>query len=200
MSKEFYIENYVRIKQNKVFLNGKLIFKAEEEHSVSDFLKKAYKEFEINYPKFHKMDGLSKLGILSSELLAREKDFSAETALVFANSTSSLETDKEYQKTISKIASPALFVYTLPNIVLGEISIKHKLLSENAFFIAEEFEPDLFYDYTHSLLNESNSEALCGWVDLQNEEYDVFLFRVSGDGNLPFTPEKLEELYGFTND
>ena len=31
--------------------------------------------------------------------------------------------------------SPAVFVYTLPNICIGEISIKYKLYSENSFFI-----------------------------------------------------------------
>ena len=44
--------------------------------------------------------------------------------LVLSNANASLDVDLKYAKTMQTGASPALFVYTLPNIVIGEISIR----------------------------------------------------------------------------
>ncbi|MCK7560110.1 hypothetical protein MKQ70_36410 [Chitinophaga sedimenti] len=104
---------------------------------MPDFLRSLYDRFAGQYQKFHKMDLLSKLGWLSTEVLLQDISLSQyapeDIALVFANRSASLDTDERYYETVSDIASPALFVYTLPNIVIGEISIRHKLKGENAF-------------------------------------------------------------------
>jgi hypothetical protein len=69
-------------------------------------------------------------------MILKDEDHSR-TALVFANRSSSLDTDFKYQESINSqenyFPSPAVFVYTLPNICVGEISIKHKMQTENAF-------------------------------------------------------------------
>ena len=171
------------------------------EKNLDVFLKSVYDFLELKYPKFHKMDGLSKLGILGTEILFRENSISTDTALVLSNNASSLETDRQFQESTKTFASPALFVYTLPNIVLGEISIKFKLQSENAFFIAESFNAELLKNYTESLLTSGiSSEVLCGWLNLQNGEYDVFLCLISSEINIPFSEESLKNLYFAEND
>ena len=56
--------------------------------------------------------------------------------LIKQNEHSCLETDIEHQEEVNKQkASPAVFVYTLPNIVIGEISIRNKWFGESAFFL-----------------------------------------------------------------
>ena len=68
--------------------------------------------------------------------------------------------------------SPAIFVYTLPNICLGEISIKHQLKSENSFFIFEEFNSEFTVNYADILLNTKKADqVLCGWVDYLKDDY-----------------------------
>lgn len=200
MPNQFYIQDWVKIKKAKIFNSEKLIFDSSEK-GLDIFLKSAYDLLDIKYPKFHKMNALSKLGILASEIIFRNKKGSKETALVFSNNASSLETDRLFQESTKTFASPSLFVYTLPNIVLGEISIKYKLQSENAFFVAEDFNAELLREYTESLLtSEKAPEVLCGWLDLQNGEYDVFLCLVSKENNILFSEESLKKLYCAENE
>ena len=97
---------------------------------------------------------------------------------------------------MKEFPSPSLFVYTLPNIILGEISIRHQLRSENIFFISEEFDESLFVDYCFSLFNQKKAEnLLCGWVDLHNNDYDVFLWEIAPSGRIDFNREELKKLY-----
>jgi hypothetical protein len=152
-SKTTYIQSYCRIQNNEIILNGDSVFKLEPT-TFSDFSKKAIQKFEISYPKFFKMDNLSKLAFLGAELLLKsELDAATEnnTALVFSNKSSSLDTDVKHQNSISDkenyYPSPAVFVYTLPNICLGEISIRHQLKSENSFFIFADFNPKFMEKY-----------------------------------------------------
>jgi len=200
MPNQFYIQNWVRIKNGRIFNSEKLLFNSSEK-DLNIFLKSAYDFLKVNYPKYHKMDGLSKLGILASEIIFRNKKVLPETALVFSNNASSLETDIQFQDSTNTFASPSLFVYTLPNIVLGEISIKYKLQSENAFFIAEKFNAELLKNYTETLLTSAKApEVLCGWLNLQNGEYDVFLCLVSKEKNIVFSEESLKKLYCAENE
>ncbi|MBT8295084.1 MAG: 3-oxoacyl-ACP synthase [Gramella sp.] len=142
------------------------------------------------------MDSLSKLGYLAVEILTGGEIQNKETALIFANSVSSLDTDEAYAETMSEFPSPALFVYTLPNIMLGEISIKHQLRSENIFLVSENFDATLYIDYTKALFQQNKAEnVLCGWVNLHNNDYDVFLWQIANSGNIDFNEEELEKLY-----
>ena len=202
MSKDpYFISKYVRIKNTKILKNAKLIFSTQQDSEVLPFLKEVYKKVGLNYPKYHKMDPLCKLGILATSVLLKDSDFSNETALVFSNASSSLNTDLRHQQSIENIVSPAIFVYTLPNIVLGEVSIKFGLQSENAFFIEEDFNPKLIYEYTELLLNSKKAPSVvCGWIELKNAEYDVFLCFISKQGEIPFTTENLKKLYLFENE
>ncbi|WP_293893358.1 3-oxoacyl-ACP synthase [Flavobacterium sp.] len=197
-----YIQSYCTIQNNKVTLNGEMIFESESD-LFSDFSKKAYQYFEINYPKFFKMDDLSKLAFLAAELLLKnEMDGTKENniALVFANASSSLDTDVKYQNSINDkenyYPSPAVFVYTLPNICLGEISIRHQLKSENSFFIFAEFNPLFTGNYANLLLKTKKADkVLCGWVDFYKEEYKAFLYLVSNEGTTEHNEQTLKTFY-----
>ena len=197
-----YIQSFCTIQNNQILLNGEVVFSIEPT-VFSDFSKKAYQHLEMNYPKFFKMDNLSKLAFLGAELLLKtENDDSKEnnTALVFANKSSSLDTDVKYQNSITDpenyYPSPAVFVYTLPNICLGEISIRHQLKSENSFFIFVEHNPVFMEKYSNILLETQKADkVLCGWVEYYNEEYKAFLYLVDKKGKLAHNQELLKELY-----
>ena len=193
-----YIQSICTIQNNEIILDGVSIFKLEST-IFSDFSKKAYQNFEMNYPKFFKMDSLSKLAFLGAELLLKNEinnEKENNIALVFANKSSSLDTDMKYQKSISDVEnyfpSPAVFVYTLPNICLGEISIRHQLKSENSFFIFENFNPAFMANYAKVLLDSKKADkVLCGWVEYYDEEYKAFLYLVAKGGNLEHKIETL---------
>lgn len=170
------------ISNAQLVLDQKIIFEAESQ-SFSEFAKSAYKHLEISYPKFHKMDALSKLAFLASEVVLKDIE-TKDIALVFANRASSLDTDLGFQQSINStenyFPSPAVFVYTLPNICVGEISIRHQLNSENAFFVLDEFNENFLNTYAENLiLNQKASCALVGWVELLEENYKAFVYLLS---------------------
>jgi uncharacterized protein YqgQ len=195
-----YINSYCTIQQNKIVLNGATIFESEAV-SFADFSKNAYQHFDIGYPKFFKMDLLSKLAFLGAELLLKEEtEEENNIALLFANKSSSLDTDVKYQRSISDkenfFPSPAVFVYTLPNICLGEISIRHGLKSENSFFIFDAFNAAFMADYAAILIETHKAaKVLCGWADYFDEEYKAFLYLVSGEGKTVHNKKNLQILY-----
>lgn len=134
-----------------------------------------YREFVGDYPKFFKMDSLCKLGFIGAELLL--KDISAEekenAAIILFNRNGSLITDRNYQKTISDdnyFPSPALFVYTLANIVTGEIAIRHKIYGESSFYVLESKDADMMNDIVNNAcLTSSPTFILTGWVDYDDD-------------------------------
>lgn len=171
--------NTCTIEHSKIIVDGNLIFGIQSE-TFQEFAKEAYKSLDLSYPKFHKMDNLSKLAFLSAETILKDKDHSR-TAIVFANRSSSLDTDFKYQESINDqdnfYPSPAVFVYTLPNICVGEISIKHKMQTENAFFVLDDFDEKFLNDYSEQILQSGKADkVLCGWVELYQENYKAFVY------------------------
>ena len=197
-----YIQSYIQIENNEIVLNGESIFKTEPTN-FGDFSKQALRHFEIQYPKFFKMDALSKLAFLGAELLLSPITSTEEEnniALVLANKSSSLDTDVKYQESISDkenyFPSPAVFVYTLPNICLGEISIRHQLKSENSFFIFDAFNAEFLLNYSGILLNTNKADSvLCGWVEFYNDNYKAFLCIISKEENEKYKNETINTLY-----
>jgi hypothetical protein len=185
---------YCIIRNNKIWKNGGIIF---EKHNVSldDFMLEAYSTLKISYPKFYKMDRLSKLGFLAAEILLsglQKKWEASQIALVLSNSNSSLDTDIRYWDTVKTIASPSLFVYTLPNIVAGEICIRHGIKGENLFFVSPQFDAEWMASYVDLLLSNGRTKyCLAGWIDVLSDRADVFLYLT--DQSIPAS--KLLELY-----
>jgi hypothetical protein len=174
------------IENSTITVNENIIFESPDT-KFQEFAKEAYKSLDMSYPKFHKMDSLSKLAFLSAEMLLKDQD-NSRTALVFANRSSSLDTDFKYQDSINAeenyFPSPAVFVYTLPNICVGEISIRHQMQTENAFFVLEEFDEKFLNDYAHQILQTKKAEkVLCGWVELYQESYKAFVYLLTLKSN-----------------
>lgn len=202
LSSEIYISHYCRIENNTVYTNGELQFELKDV-TFSEFIKSAYKELKVDYPKFFKMDNLSKLAFLTSELILKkvvQNDQENNIAIVFANQASSLDTDVKYQNSIQNknnyFPSPAVFVYTLPNICVGEISIKHQLQTENAFFVFDEFNAEFLVNYANQLIQSSKAEkVLCGWVEFYQENYKSFVYLADKQGSQIHNQQNINLLY-----
>ena len=205
LKNDYRIESYCHIKEGYVSLNSEVIYK-NASPEFSGFIKSAYQHFEIKYSKFFKMDNLSKLAFMAAEVLMQSKFVAKNenTAIVLSNRASSLDTDRKHQESIADntnfYPSPAVFVYTLPNICIGEISIRHKLLSENSFFIFDAFNAAYLKDYSTGLLNTKKAEkVLCGWVDYDDDNYEAFLYIVSNTGSRSNKQEEITRLYNHKN-
>lgn len=198
MKNPYYIQDFCHIKNGIISVNGVPIFESSET-DFNSVIKLAYKKLVVDYSKFFKMDNLSKLAFLAANpLLINEAE--KNIALVFSNKSSSLDTDRKHQQSIQDATqyypSPSVFVYTLPNICMGEISIKHQLFSENSFFIFEEFSPTIIHSYATELIQAKKAEkALCGWVDLDNGKYEAFLYVVAKKGTFVHSIAEINRLY-----
>jgi hypothetical protein len=207
LKKDNYINASCIINDHVVYKNRSLLFE-NKDASPADFLLSVYRHFEINYPKFYKMDGLSKLGWLATEILLKDNSFKDKydpeaIGVVLSNANSSLDTDIKYYASVKEIPSPALFVYTLPNIVIGEICIRHNFKGENAFFVFDEFNPGFIENYVNNLINNNILQScICGWVELLDDQYKAVLFLVEKEQagqNILFTKENINKIYRLEN-
>ena len=150
-------------------------------------LTELYRTHVGDYPKFYKMDGLSKLGFLAAELLttaeAKAQATEAEPqpteteqrAVILFNHSSSIDTDQQYLASIRPedyFPSPSLFVYTLPNIVTGEIAIRHHLHGETSFYnLASRQEPLISQIQQAALADTATRSLITGWIDYEDEAH-----------------------------
>lgn len=187
------IKSYAHIKHNQVSVNGEIVFQSNSTLTLTEFLSEAYKALGVSYPKFHKMDAQCKLGFLCTEFALKETNFLSEndlskTAIALSNAASSLETDRVHQHSIDDksnyFPSPAVFVYTLPNITIGELAIKHKITGENAFFVSEQLDADLLVNYTETLFQSGTEAAIVGWVEVDGANFEAFIFLAQNTKNI----------------
>lgn len=155
----------VRITPEATNLNGAEI--------SNDSITGLYRQFVGDYPKFFKMDFLCKLGFMGAELLLKDipSQERENTAVMLFNRNGSLITDRNYQKTISDdnyFPSPALFVYTLANIVTGEIAIRNKIYGETSFYLLDKYDPQKIEEIVKCVAPNSPL-ILTGWVDYNND-------------------------------
>jgi len=162
-----------------------------------------YRSLQVDYPKFFKMDGLSKLGFLASEMIFKngENRFipREDVAIICFNRSSSLEIDTQYQKTIrdndNYFPSPSLFVYTLPNIVAGEIAIRNKFFSETFFYLCKNFdEKQMVGTIRNAFFDKTTTAVLAAWVEHFEEKCEVFMFLVdkNSEKGIIFTEENIQ--------
>ena len=199
------IEHYSLMYDNALFVDGQLVFSGDAGMEFPELASAMYKSFGLGYPKFYKMDRLCQLGFLAAELVLKnhfdKEKYPAEAlGLVLANAHSSLDTDARYQQTLAGIPSPAVFVYTLPNIVIGEICIRHQFKGEQAFFIFETFDIPFLNDYIDQMLENGAAQlVLGGWVDVLQEQYDACLYLVENQpqaGSIIHNQQNIRAIYG----
>ncbi|MDR1602774.1 MAG: 3-oxoacyl-ACP synthase [Tannerella sp.] len=204
-----YIYRHCRISGGRATVDGKTVFAGQETES-GKFLTALYRSLKTDYPKFFKMDNLSKLGFLASELILREEASRftpcVDRAVVGFNRSSSLDTDIAYQATIRHaddfFPSPSVFVYTLPNIVTAEIAIRNRIYGETSFYVCAHFNAgQIATTAGHVFRDGSVRHALVAWVDYFDGQYDALMW-LTGTAppddtlpGIPFSADKLQEIY-----
>lgn len=173
----------VHITPQGIWLDNKE-FIIDKEITQNGLLTALYKQIIGNYPKYYKMDGLCRLGFIASELLLKAErdegsfteDINKTRAIVFFNRSSSIASDKKYLASIVEkdnyFPSPSVFVYTLPNIVTGEIAIRNGYHGETSFYILPHKNELLMQDIIETtFMDEQTTSVLTGWLDYEDSEH-----------------------------
>ena len=173
----YSIAHSVRITPQGATIDGKQI---DIDAEADSMLTALYKRYVDSYPKFYKMDRLSQLGFVASELLLNQEhprlQQCADRAVVLFNHSSSVWVDREYVKSIAVgddyFPSPSLFVYTLPNIVCGEITVRNGYHAETSFYILPNKDEDMMHQVLVStFLDETIQSILTGWIDYEDDQH-----------------------------
>ena len=187
-NREFTTTHTIRITPEEVVLDHQKLWEGnqnaneklgeqegQEHHSLLTTL---YKQMIGNYPKFYKMDGLSRLGFVASEILlnAEKGETDKERAIIFFNHSSSIASDRNYKESINDkdnyFPSPSIFVYTLPNIVTGEIAIRNHFHGETSFFILPDKDERMMEEILQASCRDDQSKSfLTGWIDYEDERH-----------------------------
>lgn len=135
-------------------------------------LSEIYRKYVGDYPKYHKMDALSRLAFLATELLLSRGDVpqDSERATILFNRTSSVVADRCHLGSIAKpgefYPSPSVFLGTLPNIATGEIAIRHGYTGETSLYITDFRDEALMKKVVSSSFSPGGFRSLiCGFVD-----------------------------------
>ena len=180
---------YVLLTDSRINVNGREI---GHERTGNAMLSELYRAQIGDWAKFFKMDTLSKVGFCASELLLKDlgvvrcggEEYVSNVAVVLFGTTASLCADKNYQATISArenyFPSPALFVYTLPNIVTGEISIRNHYRGETSFYVTDGIDAAQLARHISQVFCDKVTECvLTGWIDCNdNDSFSSFFTMV----------------------
>lgn len=195
-NREFTTTHAIRITPEEVVLDHQKLWEGKKELGEQEgqehhsLLTSLYKQMIGNYPKFYKMDGLSRLGFVASEILlnAEKGDTDVERreekgerlleerAIIFFNHSSSIASDRNYKESINDkdnyFPSPSIFVYTLPNIVTGEIAIRNHFHGETSFFILPDKDERLMEEILQASCRDDQSKSFqTGWIDYEDERH-----------------------------
>ena len=137
-------------------------------------LTQLYRQEVGDYPKFFKMDTLSRLGFLLTERLVageegRFQPREDRAVLVFSRE-GCLANDRHYVESMKDFPSPSLFVYTLPNIVSGEISIRNKYAGETSAFVLEKYDEEAIFALVRQAFQDPVTQsAVVIWADCASD-------------------------------
>ncbi len=166
----------VLVKSGRILLDDKVVFTSQSD-DFQDFIRSAFKTVCAPNMKFYKMDSLSKLGYVASEVLLDGIEYGEEDCgLILSGVYGSLDTDIRHQQIIDSetdaSASPAVFVYTLPNVVEGEISIRHHIKGENTWFWSDDRTLSDVREYAAlSMSAQDMKYCIVGHIDFLNGRY-----------------------------
>lgn len=183
-NREFTTTHTIRITPEEVILDQRKLWEGKKELGEQEgkehhsLLTSLYKQMIGNYPKFYKMDGLCRLGFVASEILlnAEKGETDEERAIIFFNHSSSIASDRNYKESIKDkdnyFPSPSIFVYTLPNIVTGEIAIRNHFQGETSFFILPDKDEKMMEEILQASCRDAQSKSfLTGWIDYEDERH-----------------------------
>ena len=148
------------------------------ESKGADAVTEIFKKFVADGSRFFKMDLYSRLAYAGTALLAKdtlEGTAPEERACIIFTGNGSVLADRKHLASFSTpgefYPSPAVFINTLPNIVLGEIAVRFGVKGETSLVMLPGRD-DALMDRIVDLTVRSTRPAavICGWVDCGSED------------------------------
>ena len=124
------------------------------------------------------MDLYSRLAYVGTTLLAKdalEDAGSEDRALVIFTQNGSVLADRKHLSTFSHpdefFPSPAVFINTLPNVVLGEIAVKNSIKGETTLVLLPDRDETAMQRIIEATVAATRPSVLiCGWVDCDADD------------------------------
>ena len=140
-------------------------------------LTRLYKECLSDDARFYKMDLFSRLAYVGTGLLAKDGLAGCapeDIGLLIYTLNGSVLADRKHLSTFSNpqeyYPSPAIFINTLPNVVLGEIAVTHQIKGETTLVMLAEENKEMMENILAATLAATRPSALItGWVDCESE-------------------------------
>ena len=140
-----------------------------------------FKKYIADTSRFFKMDLYSRLAYISTTLLAKDLLDGSEPedrALFIFTQNGSVLADRKHLSTFSDpeafFPSPAVFINTLPNVVLGEIAVRNVIKGETTLVMLPGRDDAAMDGILEATLSATRPAVmLCGWVDCAGE--DIFM-------------------------
>lgn len=177
----FRTTHHVRITPTEASMDGKTLLTAANGSTGKAFVTEIYKQLIGNYPRFYKMDLLCRLGFVASELLLKAEGTDPYStpesrAVALIGHSGSICADRNYLQSFVNpddyYPSPERFVYTLPNIVTGEIAIRNHYHGETAFYMLPWRDNDIIRQLLCSTLADQATKSIIGgWLNCDDEEH-----------------------------
>ena len=172
---EYALARSVRITPDSLSVDGQPV---PLESRNAALVTEIYKKYLADGSRFFKMDLYSRLAYVATGLLAKDalegSDPEDRALLVFTQNGSVLA-DRKHLSTFSDPASfypsPAVFINTLPNVVLGEIAVKNGIKGETTLVLLPSRDETAMHRVVEATLAATRpSVLLYGWVDCDAED------------------------------
>lgn len=173
-------KSYCRIRTTSIVVNGKRMREWEPEpgHNapINQTLDHLFAQLAFPYANFSRMDNFNKLGFLAAEIVMRDAGTSplenmSDTVIFLETRSSTMDSDWIFQKSIDNKENyhpdSDLFAYMAPNVVCGEIAIRHRIFGETSMCSTESFCPGILFDALRNafLYDDTVKHGLVGYLE-----------------------------------
>ena len=144
----------------------------------SALITEIFKKYLADGSRFFKMDLYSRLAYVGTSLLAKdslEGSDPEDRALIVFTQNGSVLADRKHLSTFSNpdefYPSPAVFINTLPNVVLGEIAVKNSIKGETTLVLLPRRDEAAIDKVIEATVSATRPAVLiCGWVDCDADD------------------------------
>ncbi len=172
---QYAVVKSLRITPDSVLLDGTPV---PHESTGAALLTEIFKTCLADGSRFFKMDLFSRLAYVGAGLLAKDMLSDCEPddiALYFFTLNGSVLADRKHLSTFSDpgafYPSPAVFINTLPNVVLGEIAVRHTVKGETTLVMLPRRDDGRMEEIVRVTAAATRPAALLyGWVDCEGED------------------------------
>ena len=165
----------LRITPDTLLIDGQAI---PHVSSGASLITEIYKQYLADGSRFFKMDLYSRLAYVGTGLLAKDllgDSAPEDRALLVFTQNGSVLADRKHLSTFADpeafFPSPAVFINTLPNVVLGEIAVRNSIKGETTLVLLPRRDEATIDRILNATLSSTRPSVLiCAWVDCPSED------------------------------